>query len=268
MEVRNPLRKYWEMLKVQIKLDTSYAAWYWAGTFAIIVKLCTLYYFWTAVYENKETVGALSLSNMLTYMVIALLLEQYVSGVGTNLARMIKQGDIALELMKPYHLLDKLVAMDIGQKISNSMRTTFPMLLFAVWFVGIQLPQSIESFLLFTVSVVLGILIGTQLDLIIGILAFWTINIWGLRLLRESVLQFCSGALVPLSLYPQWFQEISMFLPFQSMVYIPVSIYTGSISGTQAYTAIVTQFIWLIFITVLVRFLWTLAIRKITIFGG
>ena len=29
---------------------------------------------------------------------------------------MIKHGDVAMELMKPYHLLDKLVAMDIGQK--------------------------------------------------------------------------------------------------------------------------------------------------------
>lgn len=268
MEVMSLLRKYWEMLKVQIKLETSYAAWYWAGTFAIIVKLCTVYYFWTAVYENKETVGTLSLSNMLTYMVVAMLLEQYVSGVGNNLARMIKQGDIALELMKPYHLLDKLVAMDIGQKISNSIRTTIPMLLFATWFVGNTLPQSLESFALFMISVVLGILIGTQLDLIIGILAFWTVNVWGLRLLRDSIIQFCSGALVPLSLYPQWFQEISMFLPFQSMVYIPVSIYTGSISGTQAYMAIATQFIWFIFIAILVRFIWALAIRKITIFGG
>ncbi|PEZ02908.1 hypothetical protein CN326_19130 [Bacillus sp. AFS018417] len=262
------MRKYWEMLKVQIKLDASYAAWYWAGTFAIIVKLCTLYYFWTAVYENKQTVGALSLTNMLTYMVIALLLEQYVSGVGDNLARMIKQGDIALELMKPYHLLDKLVAMDIGQKISNSIRTTFPMLLFSIWFIGIELPQSLESFGLFIISVILGILIGTQLDLIIGILAFWTINVWGLRLLRDSIIQFCSGALVPLSLYPHWFQEISIFLPFQSMVYIPVSIYTGSISGSAAYMAIATQFIWFMLIAVLARFLWALAIRKITIFGG
>lgn len=107
------------------------------------------------------------------------------------------------------------------------------MLLFAIWFVGIKLPQSLESCGLFIISVVLGILIGTQLDLIIGILAFWTVNIWGLRLLRESVIQFCSGALVPLSLYPQWFQEISMFLPFQSMVYVPVSIYTGSLLGTR-----------------------------------
>ncbi len=268
MEVMSLLRKYWEMLKVQIKLETSYAAWYWAGTFAIIVKLCTVYYFWTAVYENKETVGTLSLSNMLTYMVVAMLLEQYVSGVGNNLARMIKQGDIAMELMKPYHLLDKLVAMDIGQKISNSIRTTIPMLLFATWFVGNTLPQSLESFALFMISVVLGILIGTQLDLIIGILAFWTVNVWGLRLLRDSIIQFCSGALVPLSLYPQWFQEISMFLPFQSMVYIPVSIYTGSISGTQAYMAIATQFVWFIFIAILVRFIWAFAIRKITIFGG
>lgn len=268
MEVRIPLRKYWEMLKMQIKLDASYAAWYWAGTFAIIVKLCTLYYFWAAVYENKETVGSLSLSSMLTYMVVALLLEQYVSGVGDNLARMIKQGYIALELMKPYHLLDKLVAMDIGQKISNSIRTTLPMLLFAIWFIGVNLPQSLEAFGLFIISVVLGILIGTQLDLIIGILAFWTVNVWGLRLLRDSIIQFCSGSLVPLSLYPHWFQEISVFLPFQSMVYIPVSIYTGSISGSAAYMAIATQFIWFILIAALARLLWSLAIRKITIFGG
>ncbi len=262
------MRKYWEMLKSQIKIDTSYVAWYWAGTFAIIIKLFTLYYFWSAVYENKTEVGSLTLEMMLTYMVIALLLEQYVSGAGNELAQLIKQGNVALELMKPYHLLDKLAAMDLGQKLSSSVRTAIPLFLFAIFFIGIQFPKSPESLFLFLLSMVLGVLIGTQLDFIIGILAFWTVNIWGMRVLREAVIQFCSGALVPLSLYPEWFQNISMFLPFQAMVYVPVSIYTGAIAGSEAYTAIAVQLLWLVSITVFVRILWAIAVRKITVFGG
>lgn len=262
------MRKYIEFMKASMKVETAYAAWYWAGTFATIVQLLILYYFWHAVYENRSTIADMPLEMMLTYMVIAMLMSEYVSGVGNQLAEDIREGNIAIELMRPYHLLNKLVAMDIGFKLSSSFRSALPMFILAIFFIGIYIPTTVESWILFIISAILGVLIGAQIDLIIGVIAFWTINIWGLRVFKEAIIRFFSGALVPITLFPLWFQSLSQFLPFQSMVFIPVSIYTGSITGTDAYVAIVIQFFWLIAIFAIVRLIWTLAVRKVTIFGG
>ncbi|MBH0357138.1 ABC-2 family transporter protein [Bacillus toyonensis] len=263
------MRKYWELLKSQIKIDTTYRAWYWANTISSILRLFIMYFFWLSVYENKTEIAEIPFSSMITYIVLAMLLESYVTGVGTTLATNIKEGNISIELLKPYNYLDKLVFMDLGSKFSNLFKTTIPVLFFAVIFLDIELPQSIESFLLFLPSMLMGILIGTQLDLIIGVLAFWTINIWGLKVLREAIVKFLSGALVPLTLFPDWFQGISNYLPFQSMIYIPISIYTGQIeAGSASLLALVTQFFWLITIFILVRIIWHFSVKKVTIFGG
>jgi ABC-2 type transport system permease protein len=159
--------------------------------------------------------------------------------------------------------------MDFGSKANSFMRTTIPMFIVAMVFIGIQAPLSWQSFLLFLPSMIIGVLIGTQLDLIIGVLAFWTVNVWGLRVLREAVIKFFSGALIPLTLFPDWFQQVSSFLPFQAMIFVPVAIYTGQIPfGTEALMAFATQIFWLVVLFFLVRIVWTQAVKKVTVFGG
>jgi ABC-2 type transport system permease protein len=262
------MRKYWELLKSQIKVDTAYNAWYWAGTVSMILRMLIIYSFWHAVYENQTMIEGMSLNTMITYVIMALTLNNYTAGVGSQLANNVRDGSVAIELMRPYNLLDKLVALDLGNKVTGTIREAIPMLLIAYFFIGMNAPQHWTGLLLFLFSAMLGILIGTQLDLVIGIMAFWLLNIWGLRVLRSAILLFFSGALLPISLFPEWLQSISKFLPFQSMVYIPVSIYTGQITGVAATYAILIQFLWLVGIFVAIRFVWSIAIRRVTIFGG
>ncbi len=262
------MRKYWEFMKAAMKEQTAYAAWFWAGTFATILQLLILYYFWNAVYANRTEIADMPLQMMLTYMVIAMFLAQYASGAGNELAQNIRNGNIAIELMRPYHLINRLVAMDIGYTLSSSIRNSLPMFLIALLFIGINLPPTIEATFLFLLSALIGILLGLQIDLMIGVIAFWTVNTWGLRVFKESLLQFFSGALIPITLFPGWFQTLSQYLPFQSMVFVPVSIYTGSISGTDAYISVAVQLVWLMASIIIVRLFWMFAVRKVTILGG
>ena len=262
------MRKYWELAKSQIKVDIAYISLHWTSMCSGILKVFLLFYFWKAVYANRSTINEMNFSTMITYVIIALMLESYVSGVGNNLSRGIKNGEIANELLKPYHYLDKLVSLDIGFKISNLIRISFPMFLISVLVLRVELPGSPVSLFLFLISALFGVLIGTQLDLLIGILAFWTTNTWGIKILRDSIIKFFSGALVPLTLFPQWFQIIGDYLPFKHMIFIPVSIYVGQFNTHESINCLLFQFLWLILLFSIVRIVWMLSIRKITIFGG
>jgi len=262
------MRKYWEIMKSQIKIDTAYSIWFWAGAFASVLQLLIIYAFWHAVYENRLTIAGMPLDVMITYVAIALLLSEYVSGVGNQLSSNIRDGSVAIELLRPYDYLTKLVSVDLGIKLSASFRNTIPMVIIAFIFLKINFPKTVEAGLLFAVSIIIGILLGAFFDLIVGVVAFWTINIWGLRVLRSAILTFFSGSLIPISLFPEWLRTISHLLPFQSMIYIPVSIYTGTLNGSDAYLAIAVQLLWLLILFLLVRFVWSRALRKVTIFGG
>jgi ABC-2 type transport system permease protein len=262
------MNKYWQIAKVRMQEDTAYSAWYWAGTVSSILRLLIIYYFWQAVYSNRSAIQDIDLETMITYIVVAMLLQGFVGGVGQDLAENIKNGNVAIELMRPYDLIYKMFAVDLGSKLMHLIRATIPMMLIAFFFMDISTPGSLQAWLLFIISAGLGLWIGTFFDFLVGVLAFWTVNIWGVRVLKESLVTLFSGALVPISLFPDWLRVLTEFLPFQAMVYLPVSIYSGMITGTEAYLAVGLQLFWLISFYVLVRVIWAQAVKQITIFGG
>lgn len=189
------LRKYIALAVSQIKVDMAYAAWYWASMFSVTMRLFILYFFWQAVYENKTDVSGIALSTMLTYAILATMLDQFRGSAGRELAHLIKHGGVAIELLRPYHLLDKLLAQDLGAKTSTFFRATLP-------------------------------------------------------------------------LFPDWFQTVSLYLPFASLVYVPVAIYTGEIAASGIWPSILIQLGWVAAFFIFVRLLFAYAVRKVTVFGG
>jgi ABC-2 type transport system permease protein len=262
------MRKYIEFARVQMQVHAAYSAWFWANTFSVLLRMLVIYFFWRAVYSNRSEIESLSFDGMITYIIIAMFLQMFVSGVGRELAHTIKDGNVAIELMRPYHLITRLIAMDIGDKVIYFIRGALPLGILAFVFMDVTFPATWQSGILFLLSALMGIWIGTFFDLLIAILAFWTINLWGLEVMKEAVVSFFSGALVPLILFPEWFQTVSLFLPFQAMVYVPVAIYTGILTGTEAWLAIGSQLIWAVLLFFLLRVLWSVAMKKVTIFGG
>ncbi|CAM3002025.1 ABC-2 family transporter protein [Paenibacillus sediminis] len=262
------MRKYIAIFKSQIQITFAYSAWFWASMISAVFQLIILFYFWHAVYQNSDTIGNMNIKQMITYVMIATILGKFMNGAGSQLAGDIRTGQIATELMRPYNLLHKLMAMDLGGKTSDFIQSAVPLLVVAGLFFSITLPESLTAGILFVVSSILGILLAGVFDLIIGLLAFWTINTWGLRILRNAIVLFFSGSLIPISLFPPSMQLISQYLPFQSMVYVPVSIYTGAISGQDAWMAMGAQLFWIVFIYAVLRASWSQALRKVTIFGG
>lgn len=262
------LKKYWEIAKSQMNLRMAYNAWFWASLASSLMQLLVHYYFWSAVYEHSDSIGGMALPGMITYFILATLLNQFVSADGDQLAEGIRNGNVAIELMRPYNLLLKIMAVTLGGHITNFFRGALPVLIVAGLFLGIDLPASWAHAGLFLVSSALGILIGWQFDLMLSMVSFWTVNIWGIQVLRRGVLLFFTGALVPISLFPQWLKTLSNYLPFQSMVYVPVSIYTGTLSVTAALGALALQAAWLLVMFTALQLLWGRAIRSVTILGG
>lgn len=260
--------KYWHFTKSQLKLETAYVGWYWAQLASFFIQVMILYSLWTAVYQGRSEIGGLSAEQMLTYVVIAWILGNYVFGVGAQLAETVRDGNVAVELLRPYDMLLKIVSLDFGHTMSSIVRDATPVLLIAFLFLGISPPASTEGLLLFLLSALIGILLGAQLDLIIGVLSFYLVYIWGLRVLREAIFRFFTGALIPLAIFPDWLLTVSTFLPFQSMVHVPVSIYIGTLSGAAAWQAIGVQLLWLAVVVAVIRVTWMIALRKVTIYGG
>ncbi|OYD56000.1 hypothetical protein CGZ90_19850, partial [Fictibacillus aquaticus] len=73
------MRKYIEFAKVQMQVNSAYSAWLWANIASILLRLFIAYYFWQAVYSNKSSIKGMPLDDMLTYIIVAMFMQMFVS---------------------------------------------------------------------------------------------------------------------------------------------------------------------------------------------
>jgi ABC-2 type transport system permease protein len=85
---------------------------------------------------------------------------------------------------------------------------------------------------------------------------------------KYFLLELFSGLMIPISFFPQIFQDIFSVLPFQYISYIPVLIYLGKISGAGILKALALQIFWIFVLLGVGAALWQWSSRKITIQGG
>ena len=205
---------------------------------------------------------------LMTYAVLSILLNEYIGGAAWELSALIRQGQVAVELLRPYDILWRLMAQDFGHKIANAVRTVVPLVIIMVFIFPFQAPANYVAAIIFPFSVLLAVCLGGLIDLLIGMMAFWLENMWGLRVFKSALFLFFTGALIPLNLFPVWLQTACAWTPFPSLVYAPIAIYTGRLNGNELWQAVGMQFVWLVIVYVVLRLMWRIALRRVTVFGG
>lgn len=180
-------------------------------------------------------------------------------------------GDIVYELCRPINIYHMWAARSIATRISRAVLRCFPILMIAVFIpspYGIQAPASLFHFFLFLITLLLGLFVTVSFCMLIYILAFFTISPQGLRILFTSVVEFFTGAIIPLPFFPKKVQEIMELLPFAAMQNVSLRIYSGSMSDFEMRKSILLQIFWLIMLITIGKSLCRLAEKRITVQGG
>ena len=87
------------------------------------------------------------------------------------------------------------------------------------------------------------------------------------RIVPALIMVF-SGVTVPLVYYPEWAQEILRYLPFSSLLDIPIRFYLGVLSVTDLPLFILIQVTWTVAFMVLGILLLKLGMNRVVIQGG
>ena len=79
-------------------------------------------------------------------------------------------------------------------------------------------------FVLFAVTLVLGLLVTVAFCMLVYVLTFFTISPQGLRIVFTSMVEFFAGAIIPLPFFPQNVKTVLELLPFASMQNVALRI--------------------------------------------
>ena len=113
-----------------------------------------------------------------------------------------------------------------------------------------------------------GFLMCSSLFINCLIIAFYVKNLWGIGILKNSIIGFLSGSRIPLAFMPNGLRICLEYLPFASMSYTPVMIYMGKYGVYEIIFRIGLQILWAVLLYGLSKLIWFGAIKKLCVQGG
>ncbi len=264
------MRKYLELLLTSFKHNTAYKFEFDIYVIATLVSMSVFFFVWTAIYtyNNAETLGTLTLQQMITYAVVGMAIIPAIWPVTDRMIQYdINQGGITKALILPYKIQPYIFFRDVGNSIMSFFIQTVPALVLAFLIFGISLP-SLANIAAFFISVFLSMLISFSFAFLVWLSAFWTEKSDGIRRLKDAIIDLFSGAIIPLYLFPISLQPALFFLPFSAIFNTPLSIFIEKVSGTQIIFALSVQVFWAAVLLLAGHLIWKKARIKYSAHGG
>ena len=87
-------------------------------------------------------------------------------------------------------------------------------------------------------------------------------------MVKDALLRFLTGQLIPLSFFPGAVQKIFDFLPFSSMIYTPVMIYLGKYTEAELVFVMARQAVWVVLLYFFGSVIWQRVTKRLEVLGG
>ena len=257
-------------LKQQMAYKGAFYLFILVSLFGSFIK----YYLWLAIYGSASgsTLGGLTQSEMIVYVFMSYITSSVAMiSIASDIGYDVVKGTVAMNLIKPIDYRMSLISMASGTMI---YRFLIPGIF--IW-IGLEVYKvavlglavaAVSQVLLYLLSCVMSFLIYVLFDFCFGMLAFFTTYIFGLQMIKQALMGFLTGQLIPISFFPEAVQRAFDYLPFSSMVYTPVMIYLGKYSGDTLVFVLARQAIWVVLLYALGSLIWKQVTQRLVILGG
>ena len=179
----------------------------------------------------------------------------------------IREGMLSGELLRPMHPIHSDIAFFSGWKFVVIL-LWLPLAAFLTWVFKPTFNISLLEVLVFFLAIWGAFLIRTMIVSLLGMITFWTTRVSAIFELYFGLELILSGRLVPMTLMPQWVQNVSNYLPFKWTFYFPIEALVGSMTPRELWMGIGIQILWITIGAVLLNFVWRAAIKQFSAVGG
>lgn len=266
------------ILKTSLEARLIYRIDFLFATLVRFLPIVTQIFLWGAIFANQE--GELlgyTYQNMVAYYLLTMVARAFSSmpGLASGIANEVRDGTVNKYLTQPVDMIGFLFWHRVAHKLAYYVMAAVP---FATvfWLCRSYLPGWPESHITMAwiASLVMGFLIGFLLETLIGLIAFWFLEVSSLVFVFMMINYFLSGHMIPL----EWINEFNVLgirvgavvehLPFQYLAYTPSAIMLGKIPADEVGRVLLTELAWVIGLLIAVRFAFRRGVRRYSAFGG
>ncbi|WP_134699856.1 ABC-2 family transporter protein [Ammoniphilus sp. YIM 78166] len=263
------LSMYVEMIRIRFLMMLAYRVNYYSGILVYSINIGAYYFLWNAIYAGQPSLGGLTPLQMTSYVAVSWMARAfYFNNIDREMAMEIKDGKVAIEMIRPYNYLAVKMMQALGEGMFRLLFFSVPGMVIVSFFFPIVFPSDWTSWAVYGVSLMFSFIINTEINLITGVLAFFFLNNDGIMRAKKVIVDLFSGLILPISFYPDWARAILEYLPFQAIGYLPGLIFTGAIEGEALQQALLVQLIWSLVLLLPLYFLWIQAKKTLVVQGG
>lgn len=255
------MRKYWSIFKISFQQEFAYRLNFVLWRVRNVFQILLIYFLWNTVFAGSDTnLFGYDRTKILTYVfgimiVRALVLSARAMDVGSDIAH----GELSNHLLKPLSYFKYWFTRDLSSKALNII---FAAVEFCVLFVILKPPfyfqQDVFILITFILSVLIAMLIYFFILFLISSVPFWAPELgWGSHfLITIVIIESLNGSLFPINILPLVWQKIVMLMPFPYLIYFPVQVYLGNITGPELFKGILISSVWVLILAVSLKNVW------------
>jgi ABC-2 type transport system permease protein len=260
------------MSRIAVRLRLQFRFDFYMTLLSTLMFSVLYYMFWKAVFQYS-TSHVMPWQQLITYVMVgqAINFARWSPAERTPtyaMAERVRTGDIALDLLRPIDFQWQRLVEAVGFFAVEMLAVNIPALLFLMLVLRVSPPPSALAAVAFVASLLIGFLVSFSMNSIVMMISFRTTNTFGVQIAKRALIDIFAGTLIPYEYFPAGLRAVVEHLPFQAMAYIPLSIYTGRLSGQALLQSLLEQLVWAVLMLVFSRILWKMAAKRLTINGG
>ena len=269
-------RVHWFILKTSIAERLAYRGDFVFATLVRFLPIVTQVFLWGAIYgtfdgQSERSLNGYRYGDMVAYTLLVMLARAFSSmpGLTTGIARDVRDGSIKKFLTQPIDLLDYLLWHRIAHKLVYYLMAAGPFVL-VFWlcrdyFAGWPTPGLLLATIL---SLLLSFMIGFFIESLMGLVAFWYLEVSSLVFVYMLLNYFLSGHMLPLDWLPSPLSDVVLFLPFKYLAYVPAAIALGRYQPQELWWELVAEFFWVLVLWRMNRWVLVRGLQRYSAYGG
>ena len=278
--IKKLLNLYLPFSKAGIKIELAYKAQIVMWIVISFIQCFFVLFLYQAIYRNSENgmssvINGFTFYDMVLYMITSFFFS-FIMGAGDTSYEIwtdIKEGTIANTLTKPVSYRLRHLFTYFGVLVFDYIVIIVPFLgiVYGI-FIGLGILQVnalqfITNILFFVLFSILAGFINNAVSYFVGMLVFYTDHLFGLNMARNALQGFLGGQMIPLA-YMGTLGVVFSYTPFAFMNSIPVLTIMGKLEINDIIIYLGIAILWILIIELINHWIFSRALKKITVQGG
>jgi ABC-2 type transport system permease protein len=224
--------------------------------------------FWNgAISQDKSIASQWSFGEMTSYyLLITISMSFLIVHIEEDVAfHDIKEGTLTKYLLRPFSYFVSKFMEELPWRMIQGF---FGILIFVIFLMTVKVSFPLVNtplgIILSSIIILLALGVSYTFKMILGLMAMWTTDFWGILSMEEIIFLIFGGIVMPLTFYPAFLERISYFFPLAYIIYFPVIAIQGKLTSLQMFQIIIIQLIWMFVLYRIYQIIWRKGVKKFT----